>query len=1692
MYEKYDKIHRYNVTLDSKMIADLFNIIGNMNINEVKQYMIVEQIPYNIVDASGNTLIHRVLQENDVLKTESQRLHIIQYLYNENVNPDSPNNMNITPLHIACMKQYKTIVKYFIDLGVDVNYKDNFGNTPLHRLLSGNIRPEEKITPGNILPYPKKQDTIKTTQWTIERNRLWDEIKDSQFIRSIDETMKHSIGSNSEEIYVVKSFQEQLLTSSLDLTKADDIKKLKDLQGASINKFKSIIESKWMNFPNLGDITIHTTEPDSYPQNDPSKLSIIKNSNINKRTMNNLARAFADINKLLSKKQPAVNINNKDINMLLLEAFINNAKTALTNGTINAIYDKYTEFTAKFKHTMTVDFADNVIDMNNMTFIGGARDCTIIDDIDPDILCDIFNKNDIIPIFAYCLIVDIKEAIMFGGTYDIAVNNALLPVYDLVVRYIVDYINNVHTLIQEQELIIAITTNIPHQQSITQLIINKNTNRINWLYCFINVFLCNEYNNIHGGSSLICDIRMGVMLLIAGLINDKTDLVLSISQASRIQLMNIIISNVIGNERTGFSKKVNHTLAAGSIFSALVYIMFSTDSYETIYNNLIDHNPQTEDEFITLFNRIGSNYLNKLLIYSFRVINKNDKPKHNLCTMLSEYMGRMEQPPQMQHVADIIGIARMCTTPQSVIDRITHMGIINRPLNGITNNIYEAIDGSLVNIDITTISSKLFKIIGNMSDAVDIWTVNEHSLPSRVNYFLYKPLSVLYGLVDEEKRTYTLKFIECYYLGLNFMGRINAYSAIDTIDIDNNTIPTTVNLFNFSATVQTPLLHFTAGDKMYRPTNIISIANVLRQFENNINHMITQLTTKIKLVLYDFHIEKSSLLYATVISYLYPVLVSLWNYSKIFINMNKSILEYIEPIEYIKQASRQYDTPVDDIGVALDFVLFPLATFEQLINTINSYLFMQYYMNGTDIKIKIPKFLYHSLGGTNMIVFDKIDSRIKMKPTNSDTLASGLTETDTSHLDYINGVESKDIGLYQTVINNVNYVDKQILDQYYVMSKNKKLPPSLRNILVDFYWYNLIQIIQTTATNINPTIIDTNVTANISVTMKDIQLQYIKAKMIEELIQLYLRNKIYQYGVEIYQKVIQNKLSPNIDIERIFDTVNFSATIQAQPTDTLINSVSSGIITPDVILLYYSFVEPRERTESYILYPDNYFGTNLLNNKYCVRINMDIIKYILDHDANILIHNDEKISPLVMLMKNLHYEGLNVIKQYIDFKDYANNDYAPSTYMLNIYKNHLLQYTDTFTNSQYNEIVQIIQANDTHYNNILKYMDTSFKVVKYLTEQYITENMLRFTDNYTSNDMTQTLNSIGFGNDVFNMKQTTYNKHMHSLTIPANNEGIVIASMIKDNIQKIKICRVNLDRYIKERDELIKLQMPTDSVDRKILDVNNNLASLDALLQKIKRIPTPPQPSIIMNQTEPKIIARYDNMLAGMYDNMLCYMEGWKQLILLISNDTIKSVDIVPTYLIKSQAFQHNNLDILYRFYNHSSFVKSYFEQPRYIDNNKVLRFVNDLLIHVTKTFICSNIESIIKKILFDFLENTSYDGSDKVNYIFEGIKDSLYNTVPKLFVKNSVNIYESREDEASSTIQTVADILNNLIDLLKTSSPIEINLYTINMIKNNVVQYFDTITYKLIYNWNVVIENIFIYHINHGRIISCLHSILL
>jgi hypothetical protein len=1745
----FEKEYRTIIKIDNKQITDLFNLVGAMNINDVKQFILIEHIPYNVVDNNNNTLIHRVLLENDLLKTEHQRLQMIKFLYNENANPDAPNNTNITPLHLACNKQYISIIEYLIDIGVDVNYQDNFGNTPLHRLFSGNIKPEEKTTIGNLIPVPKKIDTINNIKWKEERIKIWNIINTSPFIEAINNTLKYSIGSEEEEINVVKDFQEQLLQLNLDPNKKDDIKLLKDLQAASIHKFKGIIEKKWGKFSSISDIIIHPKEPNSFPLNDPSKLSIIKNSNTEKHITEMLVKSISDIKRLLEGVREPEQIDINDINEDLLTNYLTNNEDDLTLVNIeNGVHPNYDSFNAPF--IIGNDFADNIMDSIKNTFIGGARVCNIIASITP-LQYDILFKKDkafIVPILVYTIFTDFNNANNFNGNYNLDVSGGDVDkntFRNLLAELFVNIINDTFISTDNFRQIITLINNNAtfhlHRSLIPLLLdYNRTEDKTSWIYCIINNYLCNERFRSAAidrkESNLIFEINLSVIYLIAGIINNKRNednLVLSISQCMRKSLYSAIFDDTI--PRHGFLDNIADNIKPGSVLCALIYLLFSTN-YIDLYDRI------SIVGVVDLFNHIDNiadnPNLNFIMKYSYNVMNnidininilavplemkellKFDNNRENLCNMISYYYNNMEQPPQNQMVADLIDLIRKKRDDD---DDVPELNIITKLRNFIIqpiadigtlprdNTMITVIDPDINNAIINMRNSKLFKILVNDNDAINVWSITEYLLPSRISCFISRTIDNLNGS-ELNNRMYIMKFIESYYLGMNFLGHTRPYNIYDNIEIPQrrgppNILDTNYNLYNFDNSfdatslqpddnINNPSFQTLNEPEYNRPTNIINYAWVLNNLHIRITQLIQIFTSRLNFMFNSMLQINSSSTYATIISYTYPLLLVLSNYAKIIKNLTNDIKNprYKEGFDSVQTINNSNIIQILDA-----FQEFRIGNFETNINQINGYIYLLYYLNANTDKMKLPKFIYHALGNDKPLIIFDANERLKL--INPDSNYVGTNEVNTDILDNRKGHINRDIGLFSNVINNIGYINKETLRESFIISKNKKLPPSLRTVLNEFYRFNIIEVIKNNNFIINNELI----IGEMNATNKNIQLMYLKAKIIEEVIQLYLKNKINEYGRDIYDKLIRGRVTQSSNTQLLFEKLDFSMELNKLPSEDFIKNIS--VNTQSGLKLYYSFVEPKQIQKQFYIYPDNYFGTNLLKNKSIVNIDLKIIKLMLENKANILTHNSEKISPLVMMIKNNYYKAFPIIKDNFDMSMYDNNNfYSPQYYLMENYKTHLTNY-DKLIESCYNEMVTIIQSNENYNNNILKYMDVSFNVAKYITEQYLTENIIRFSNDFNSTNMSEIMELCGFNSGFINdIGKCKYNENLGiNIIIPNLDEGITILNIIDKLNNNIDKTTINLNKYRKEKEELEKIGLNTNNVNIKIADTNINITNYRDQINKLNTLYYHNQNSYILNEL--KIINRYDELLNNMGNTYICYMDGWKQFLNKI-NYINNNIERLPTLCVNYQKAAmidinddfKTDLSILHKFYKHNyKIIKTYFENPRYIKgspNNKVLGFVYDLLVHLTKSFICSNIESIIKKILYEYIissQNIKIDTVlEQIDLMVADIKHVLYNIIPQKFVRNSVNIYNDLDDEASNLVETVAEILNNLIDLLKTSSYIDINDYTINILKNNIVQYFDTITYKLINNWNVVIENIFLFHINHYRIIECMKNII-
>ena len=134
----------YHRQINSQLVEQLFANTSTMDLNEIINFTSNNNLPYNLYNKNGESVLHIVIGLDDSNKKEHQRLNIIKYFIENNVEVDTPDVNNITPLHLACKKQYFKIASYLIEYGVS-HFESSTLMTPLHYVIQGNTTVCKKL-----------------------------------------------------------------------------------------------------------------------------------------------------------------------------------------------------------------------------------------------------------------------------------------------------------------------------------------------------------------------------------------------------------------------------------------------------------------------------------------------------------------------------------------------------------------------------------------------------------------------------------------------------------------------------------------------------------------------------------------------------------------------------------------------------------------------------------------------------------------------------------------------------------------------------------------------------------------------------------------------------------------------------------------------------------------------------------------------------------------------------------------------------------------------------------------------------------------------------------------------------------------------------------------------------------------------------------------------------------------------------------------------------------------------------------------------------------------------------------------------------------------------------------------------------------------------------------------------------------
>lgn len=999
-----------------------------------------------------------------------------------------------------------------------------------------------------------------------------------------------------------------------------------------------------------------------------------------------------------------------------------------------------------------------------------------------------------------------------------------------------------------------------------------------------------------------------------------------------------------------------------------------------------------------------------------------------------------------------------------------------------------------------------------------------------------------------------------------------------------------------------PYFYTNQNETLFRPPTRFSYLELLNGYVIKLSQLKNKVNSLIGRTMKDFKLTSKSSTYALIVAYSYPALSALSSHDQLIKDLYDEYKEFLNSTD-----SKEIDWKKGVLERLDKLDVYNIKDFEKNINAINSYIYLYYYLNSSNdnVPVRIPKFIYHQLGMNKQIIFNN-NSNVIYPPNESNTgaivgegdednniLNPPLNESqynsnpdplfvlpDINRTDKTGTTSYIKTSSYSNVINGVNegmyYITKNILDRRFVDSKRNKLPPSFESsdMLVEFYKLNTIKLITQ-----NPNLlaefrmIDDNLIREKDLRPNLITTQkfYMGAKMVEELVQLYLKNKVFEIGLSLYNNVIRTtKILPiNLATERLFDDkYKFDVALNELPSSNILSLVTRNNLLNRILLNLFPFtkiVDNPNNNDIFYNYPDDYNGTTLLKSKYRVDIDRNILNRMIEKRANLFIHNNEMMSPLSQLIKTLHYPSIQQLRitNEVDINRniinlstrYDNSVNSPYAYLFEQYKNYtkkfikgtLYESIKSFVAPQFNEIKNIIQSNDSFNNNILVNLELSFSICNYLTQHYLTENVFRNTNKYSNNYNIWLDNIMRPIFPIRSMTDLYYNTILNRLLISSQNEGILYDLIGNEYTTKIRNMIDKVTEYNNELGLINQVQQPEvyNQLMIKIRNINNKRGILDRAhrqLQTIKnRIPFVRQLGLF-NRPIPRIIPRYDDLLNSISPNQYnklrgSYIMGWNNLLerhsnnspdLIIGRVLVDEMNLITLSnnitQLRENVNQNNN------YYQHMhDIAKSYFEKPRFTKQNKVLRFVYDMLVHLTQNILCNSFELIIRKILFqasqsiDYLEltrplppqldininppflnprrmaethlpidNAFTKTYQRIDYILtDEMLEYLYGEVATKLVINSASIYEDMEDKESYETQTVAEILNSFIDLMATNSPIDIEKQQIEILKKNIVPYFDSIVGKTITNWNVCSENMFLFMINQYRLIATINASL-
>ena len=1023
MASKFDKPYRNVVLPDINKINSILSESAEIDTQKILQLSMINKIPLPIViDNNGNNLIHIAIN-NLNKKSELNILNYIKFLIQQQVNPDQPNKENQTPLHIACQNQYLDIVNFLIEQQVNVNYQDNNGLTPLHYLLTGNIKvyDEKEITEFIVPNSEKKTSKVERKDLLKLKKDLWEILKQDKYqwvFKGIEKTIEDNIENNDEIKEKVLELKKNLANSLGDLKKKNSDYYLKYRQD-----IEEIILKKWNKFAPSDDIVLHDQEDESLLLD--KSMGIIRNYDVKKRVKNNIKQSINDSLKIINTYQYTIQTNNlnDDLSKLLSDTLWNQVKSQQLNNKLDTLY--------KSNITNAFDFADNIIDIDNLLFFGGSRKVTIIKHAAgaPPIL-DHYNRlrDKLIPlsiqkkvifillieyfkIYNFTILDDVRNNV-FNIIVAFDLNNNIDGLFDPVPG--VNNLSNVNPVFygggaMKYNAILNIA-----KQSYKEIFENQ-VSKKNLGQRIYSRYLNTILQHSPGATNLDHNLHKLFFKLIAALNNYPIDLEKSLDNVFKIDILPTINPqqvNGIPIQKNKLAIWTGFLLKKGIPLDAVTNQGFNAN-FDKI--QLFDDTYFVgDDPLIDIMNGI-------------RDINSNNQ---NIVAQVLEYYKNVNNTIPKLYIMDLIFY--LLKPEKFIWDDINQLPFKNRFLDAnhkwkksgyeILQDEYCPSISKVIYIsfeDVSTIPDGRLNalytyLFSKFSESIELNLLFNGCIPE-----LIEPINDFFSIIvkherKEEKFNFNANGAPVpvpvnQQLPGNFIVQNLPYLPLPFNYFYNTVIP--INYGNWGNVLALREKYFLYVEDRYRPPYLKSFNKLIINNFNSYNKILEYIMK-----------DKFSNIFNTLLSKkqkISQIYSEFYLTSRLILNNQAEILDKI--------------TSEEDVS------LFNFDTFTTKLNSINANIFMYYYLYKNASITRLPEFIYYKLNSNQYQLYNNL---IRAPTQGNFGLVGGALNL--SNLDFI---------------YKYYFGIKEEINNFFPIIKYNKLPPSLEDNLDDFYQLNKIKFI---------------------------------------------------------------------------------------------------------------------------------------------------------------------------------------------------------------------------------------------------------------------------------------------------------------------------------------------------------------------------------------------------------------------------------------------------------------------------------------------------------------------------------------------------------------------------------------------------------------------------------------------------------